>query len=256
MLTKNQIKLISSLKLKKNWEEHRLFVAEGTKIVTELLNSSFTIDSLYAKETWLIENNYLLKGKLNENQIFKGSDKDFERISNLSTPNEVLVLVKIPQDSLKFENLKDHLILVLDEIKDPGNLGTIIRVADWFGIKKIICSENSVALYNPKVIQSTMGSFIRVNVFYQDLTRFFEKYKHDVKHNVYGAILGGGNIYKQQLEKKGIILMGNESKGISDALKPFIDQAITIPSFGGAESLNVSIATAIICSEFKRNAES
>jgi RNA methyltransferase, TrmH family len=253
MLTKNQIKFISALKLKKFREENGLFAAEGTKIVPEVLSSSFTVHSIYAKETWLKENNYLLKGKLKEDQVFIASDKDLERISHLSTPNEVLVLAHIPIKKLEIESLKDQLVIVLDEVKDPGNLGTIIRIADWFGIKYIICSENSVELYNPKVIQSTMGSLSRVEVFYHELKVFFDSYKTVVKQPVYGALLGGADIYQQKLSDKGAILMGNESKGISAALLPYIDETISIPSFGGAESLNVSVATAIICSEFRRS---
>ncbi|MBA3900722.1 MAG: RNA methyltransferase, partial [Bacteroidetes bacterium] len=174
----------------------------------------------------------------------------------LSTPNEVLVLVHISKNQLNVIKLKGQLSIVLDEIKDPGNLGTIIRIADWFGIKNIICSENSADLYNPKVIQSTMGSFIRIDVFYEDLKLFFESYKSTVHHTIYGALLEGGDIYRKNLSSEGIILMGNESKGISESLKPFIDEAVSIPSFGGAESLNVSVATAIICSEFKRGISS
>lgn len=252
MLTKNQIKLIVSLKNKKSRDENRLFVAEGSKIVPEILKSSFTVHSLYGKETWLKENNYLFGGILGEGKVSNISTKELERISQLSSPNEVLALVEIKETKLEFSQLKNSLAIVLDEVKDPGNLGTIIRIADWFGIGQIICSPDSVDFYNPKVIQSTMGSFTRVEVHYMDLKKFFSENQKSIKLPVYGAMLGGGNIYKEKLKTKGIILMGNESRGISEGLWPFIDHKLSIPSFGGAESLNVSVATAIFCSEFRR----
>jgi RNA methyltransferase, TrmH family len=252
MLSHNQIKLITSLKLKKFREEKQLFAAEGTKVVPELINGGFRIYSVYAKENWIAENSAMLSGKVDREKLHSVSDKELERISNLSTPNEVVALFEIPDKKLELSALKSQLVLMIDEVKDPGNMGTIIRIADWFGIKTIICSENSVDIYNPKTIQSTMGSLGRVDVFYENLSVLLTENKDSLKLPVYGALLEGENIYFKKLSETGIILMGSESHGISQNLLPFIDHKITIPRFGMAESLNVSAATAIIVSEFKR----
>lgn len=252
MISRNQIKLVTSLKMKKFREEHGLFIAEGTKIVPELLNSDFQVHSLFGTKTWISENNYLLQGKKElQDRIFEVNSKELERLSQLTTPNEVLALVRIPEDSLKVDELKGKLTMVLDELKDPGNLGTLIRIADWFGIGNIICSMDSVDQFNPKVIQSTMGSVARVKVHYvclQDILTAAAKKNLPV----YGALLDGKNIYREDLRQEGLIILGNESKGISGKLLPFISERITIPRFGHAESLNVSTAAAVICSEFRR----
>jgi RNA methyltransferase, TrmH family len=252
MLTKNQIKLISSLKVKKFREEHGLFVVEGAKIVPELLKSSYAIHSIYAKQTWLEENNYLFKGKVGEGQVFETSEKELERISQLSTPNEVVAVVKSRTAIFDAPLAQNNLTLLLDEVKDPGNLGTIIRIADWFGIPQIICSEDSVDVFNSKVIQATMGSFTRVEIIYNNLSEILDRNARTSKIPVFGALLDGERVYTADLPKHGFLIMGNESRGISAPLLPFIDRAVSIPSFGGAESLNVSIAAAILCSEFRR----
>ncbi|HET6242992.1 MAG: RNA methyltransferase [Bacteroidetes bacterium] len=258
MLSKNQIKLINSLKIKKFRDESNLFLTEGTKIVSEILNSPLTIHSIYAKKTWLDQNNYLLAQRNDlVDSTFEISDKELERISSLSTANEVLMVVAKPSPIFQLETLTGKLTLMLDEVKDPGNLGTIIRIADWFGIENIICSKNSVDVFNPKVIQATMGSVSRINIFYQDLEFVLEgNISKHLSLPVYGALLNGENIYKVKLMKWGIILLGNESKGISNQLLPFITHKIKIPSYGNAESLNVSTAAAVICSEFVRNTNS
>ncbi|MDQ3192561.1 MAG: RNA methyltransferase [Bacteroidota bacterium] len=254
MLSKNQIKLINSLKIKKFRDEYNLFIAEGNKIVPEILNSSLTIHSLYAKKTWLDENNYLLSERKElKNNVFEASTKELERISALSTPNEVLLLVEKPIYDFNISDLNGRLSLMLDEIKDPGNFGTIIRIADWFGIEHIICSKNSVDAFNPKVVQATMGSLARIKIHYQDLSKVLKKASENLKIPVYGALLNGENIYQEKLENSGIILLGNESRGISIELLPLVTKKITIPSFGNAESLNISTAAAVICSEFVRN---
>jgi RNA methyltransferase, TrmH family len=251
MLSKNQIKLVNSLKMKKFRDEHRLFIAEGTKLVPELLKSSFQIHSLYGTTTWIRDNNYLLQGR-NELQerVFEVDEKELSKISQLTVPNEVLVLAHIPEQQFFPEKLKGRLSMVLDEVKDPGNLGTLIRIADWFGIENIICSPDSVDVYNSKVVQSTMGSVTRINVFYTGLKDFLRL--PDLKMPVYGALLEGENIYEASLGTEGFILLGNESRGISPELLSFITHKITIPRSGGAESLNVSAAAAVICSEFRR----
>jgi RNA methyltransferase, TrmH family len=252
MLSKNQIKLITSLKWKKFRDQHQLFIAEGTKVVPELLKSDFNIHSIYATKTWIRDNNYLFQNITElANLIYEIDQNELEKITQLTTPNEVLMLTKIPVDILMMENLSGKLSMVLDEVKDPGNLGTLIRIADWFGIENIICSNDSVDVFNSKVVQSTMGSISRVKIYYQELKKIFEK-AIEIKLPVYGALLEGKNIYQKELSNEGFILLGNESRGISKDLLPFITEKITIPRFGKAESLNISAAAAVICSEFKR----
>jgi RNA methyltransferase, TrmH family len=252
MLSKNQIKLITSLKWKKFRDQHQLFIAEGIKVVPELLKSDFNIHSIYATKTWIRDNNYLFQNITElANLIYEIDQNELEKITQLTTPNEVLMLAKIPVDILMMENLSGKLSMVLDEVKDPGNLGTLIRIADWFGIENIICSNDSVDVFNSKVVQSTMGSISRVKIYYQELKKFFEK-AIEIKLPVYGALLEGKNIYQKELSNEGFILLGNESRGISKDLLPFITEKITIPRFGKAESLNISAAAAVICSEFKR----
>lgn len=258
MLSKKQIQLVNSLKLKKNRDVHNLFIAEGTKIVPEILDSEIRVKTLFATTEWLNKNEKRIFGK-QQIEIVEVSDEELKKISALSTPNEVLAVAELPTYTINTDAIADQLTIALDEIKDPGNMGTIIRIADWFGIKEIICSDNSVDAFNPKVVQATMGSITRVKIHYTDLPVFFNSI-NNVK--VYGAVLHGENIYKEQLSNKGIILIGNESKGISENLLPSISTKITIPSFAvstsdsaekkGAESLNAAIATAILCSEFRR----
>ncbi|NVN93711.1 MAG: RNA methyltransferase [Bacteroidetes bacterium] len=250
MLSKNTIKYITSLKQKKFRDEFRQFVAEGDKLVSELLLSYLKIVEIFAVKEWFSAHNIAGNIKVTEVTAF-----ELERISGLTTPNLVIALLEIP-DNEKFETINfDNLILVLDEIKDPGNLGTIIRIADWFGIKDIICSNHTVDIYNPKVVQATMGSIARVIVHYTELTTFLKEIPKNIP--VYGTLLSGENIYTQDLTKNGMIIIGNESKGISGELLPLIKTKLLIPSFpenneSRAESLNASIACAIVCAEFKR----
>ena len=176
--------------------------------------------------------------------------KDIEKISTLKTPQEVIGLVKIPKwPLLNYNLLKNKFSLVLDGVQDPGNMGTIIRTADWFGITDIICSDDTVDVYNPKVVQATMGSLSRINVHYVDL----ESVLSETKLPVYGALLNGENIYSSDFGNEGLVVMGNEGNGLTEKVKQLITKAITIPGAGNAESLNVAIATAIFCSEINRN---
>jgi TrmH family RNA methyltransferase len=251
MISKNQLKFVNSLKQKKFREEHNLFIAEGTKIVHELLKSNIIIKQIFGTSDFFIKNQI---GKSIERYEVKANE--LERLSALATPNDVLAVCEIPHYQLNKDELKDKLTLVLDNIKDPGNLGTIIRIADWFGIENIICSDETADAFNPKVIQATMGSIARIKLHYIDLTDFFEGFK---QLPVYGALLGGENIYTSQLSANGFIVIGNESKGISDNLLPYINHKISIPSYshfkeggGEAESLNAAVATSVICSEFRR----
>ncbi len=250
MLSKNTIKHINALKQNKFRDEYQQFIAEGDKLVSELLTSNFKIIEIFAVKEWLD------KHKIVDNiAITEVTVSELERISGLTTPNMVLALVEIPQQQSINASIFDKLILVLDEIKDPGNLGTIIRIADWFGISNIVCSNHSVDVYNPKVVQATMGSIARVNVQYADLHDFFKNAPKNVP--IYGTLLNGENIYTQPLSKNGIIIIGNESKGISNELLPFITNKLCIPSYAEnqenkAESLNAAIATSIVCAEFRR----
>ena len=250
MITKNQVKYINSLKSNKFRKKHNEFIVEGVKLVDEILNSSFEITSLFVTKNRIEEN----ENNLPENiEITEINDKELKNISGLTTPNEVFAIVKIPKNSINTDTIFNDLVLVLDKIRDPGNLGTIIRTADWFGIKNIICSSDTVDLYNPKVVQATMGSIARVNVHYTDLKKFLKDTPENIP--VYGTFLEGENFYTCKLPKNAIIVIGNESNGISKEIAGLINHKIFIPPFSSkqtAESLNASIATALVCSEFRR----
>ena len=238
MLSKNQIKLISQLKQKKYRLQYGFFVVEGVKTTKELLLSHFELHSLYTTETFNIDA---------KDEVLI-SEKDLKRISFLTTPNKALAIFKIPEPKpVKNGNL----IVALDAVRDPGNLGTIIRLCDWFGITDLVCSKETVDCFNPKVIQATMGSIIRVNVCYKNLEIFLK----ETELLVFGAFMEGKNVYKCKLPKKGVLVMGNEANGISKEIEVLITEKISIPQFGDiqeTESLNVATATAILLSEFKR----
>lgn len=249
MLTNNKIKLIKSLNQKKVRRELGLFLVEGEKMVKELLESQFETEEVFALQQYIDELNY--NGNI---EITAVNQKDLERISMLKTPNKVVAIAKIPQigDAAKINN---GLSIALENVQDPGNLGTIVRTAAWFGIKNVYCSPETVDIYNPKVIQSTMGAIFKVNVQYCDLALLAEKAKK-VGVALYGTRLDGRNIYNADLKKDAIIFMGNESKGLSAALSQMMSENLKIPTYANAEndmeSLNVSIATAIVCAEFRR----
>ena len=263
MLPKKQIKFISSLKLKKFREKHNLFIAEGVKITEDLLRSLIMVKQVFTigESMQKISN----CAPLAETEIIEVSEDELKNISSLTTPNRVLCIAEIPEYSLEFKLLKSQLTLVLDKLSDPGNLGTIIRVADWFGIQNIICSEDCVDVYNPKVVQATMGSISRVKVHYLNLVNFLKEVKQSrylsekAEFPIYGALLNGENIYQKNLSENGLIILGNETEGVSDDICSFVTEKIAIPSFAclpdrtaGAESLNVAVATAIVCSEFRK----
>jgi len=257
MLSKNKIKFINSLKKKKNRIKKGFFIAEGEKIITELINSStYKIADLFATDSFISKLSNQQKATINE--LHMVTEEELSKISDLKNPNKTLAVVKIPEYTSEPEEVKKSLCLVLDNINDPGNLGTIIRTADWFGIKHIFCSEGSVDLYNPKVIQSTMGSFIRIKLFYKNLETFLQTFTDINGFQIYGCFLEGENIYSAPLEDKGLIVMGSESHGISDKLKDYIHKKLYIPRFISngeqqtSESLNISVATGIVCSEFRR----
>jgi len=241
MLSKNQIKLITSLQQKKYRKQEQLFFAEGVKVVQELLQSNFELQDLFTTKQDFIS--------VSKTKVHAISDAELKKISALATPNSCLAVFKIPKDK---EMKESGLILALDDVRDPGNLGTIIRLCDWFGIETLFCSDETVDVYNPKVVQATMGSISRVNVVYGDLDNFLVK----TKLTVFGTFMDGKNIYQESLPKEGIIVMGNEANGISEAVEKLVTDRIAIPRFGNlqiTESLNVATATAIILSEFKRN---
>ncbi len=240
MVSKNQIKLISSLQQKKQRQVHKLFFAEGIKVVQELLFSNFELEHLFTTEAIFTE--------IPISKQTLVTDIELKKISALTTPNTCLALFKIPETKKVQEK---GLLLALDDIRDPGNLGTILRLCDWFGIQQLVCSKETVDLYNPKVVMATMGSIARVNVTYLDLNEFIKT----TKLPVFGTFMDGKNVYKEKLPNEGIIIMGNEANGISKEIENSIQNRLTIPRFGDlqqTESLNVATATAIILSEFKR----
>jgi len=249
MLSKKQISWINALKVKKYRKKQQAFIVEGEKNVAELLQSHFNIIAIYALESWTIKNKKICN--LHQQTLHIISPKELKRISNLHTPNEVVAIVKLPtnddtqkQISQALQQPLQHHVLALDDIRDPGNLGTIIRIADWFGINTLICSPTCVDAYSPKVVQATMGSIFHIQLIYNDLEQLFES---NAKIPVYAALLQGKNIFDTDFSKKGIILMGNESQGINEKYFKYMSKAITIPRKGKAESLNVAVATSIIC---------
>jgi len=247
MLSSNKIKFIKSLNQKKNREYNNCFIVEGEKIILELINSNFNIIEILSTKDF-IDNH-----KINNN-ITQITEYELQKISNLKTPNKAVAIVKIPNKSFN-NNIFNNLNIILDNIQDPGNLGTIIRTADWFGINNIFCSTNTVDVFNHKVIQSTMGAIFRVNIFYTDILKLIQD-AIDNKQKIYGALLSGKNIYNTKLENSGLIILGNESKGISKPIQDLISDKIKIPNYpennNNMESLNVSIANAIILAEFRR----
>ena len=245
MLSKSQISLLKSLQQKKFRHEHGFFVVEGHKSIIEFADSAYQIGTIYHTTTF-IPKVLKLSQKINFCEI---SVTELEKISSLKTPQDVLALVKIPQwPALGHEKLQGKFSLVLDGIQDPGNMGTIIRIADWFGIENIICSDDTVDAYNPKVVQACMGSLARVKVHYTSLTDFLTH----AKLPVFGALLDGENIYETGFGREGLVIMGNEGNGLRPEIQQLVTKAITIPRIGKAESLNVAIATALFCSEITR----
>jgi len=261
MLSKARIKLIRSLSQKKFRKEHGLFIAEGWKIVKELISMyPDRIHSLYTTRIGIESIGKDLPGQIDYEQI---DQKELGQISLQKTPQEVLALVSVTQEEWDARQIQESYSLVLDRIQDPGNMGSIIRIADWFGIKNIICSMDSAELYNPKLIQASMGSFLRVRVFYRGLPDLLAEFRAQSGFGIYGTVLEGESLYDVPFEGKGFIILGNESQGISGELLPHIDHKIMIPSPGisqagspagsqGPDSLNVAAAAAIVCSELRR----
>ena len=239
-LSKNQLKLITSLQQKKYRIKYNLFVAEGTKVVNEFLDSNFELDQLFCVDD--------LEYYKNFNPVLI-SNGELKKISSLKTPNNVLAVFKIPTP---LELLDSGLILVLDEINDPGNLGTIIRLCDWFGVDQLICSLNTVDSFNAKVVQSSMGSLTRVSIVYTELEPFLKS----TKLPKFATLINAKSVYESELPKDAVIVMGNEANGINNQILSLLNNSISIPRFGKlqkTESLNVANATAILLSEFRRS---
>jgi TrmH family RNA methyltransferase len=252
MLSKNKIKLIQSLNRKKDRDESGLFLIEGNKMVEEAFQSDFIIETLVCTDEFL-HLHPQIRSRVNE--IIEADSESIQKASLLQNPQDSLALIRLPSDTKSDFNLQNDLVLAFDFIQDPGNLGTILRIADWFGIRTVICSENTVDAFNPKVVQASMGAIFRVNTWYTSLEDFLAKSLEKLIP-VYGTFLEGKDIYTEKLSSNGIIILGNEGNGISDPIRKLVTHKLLIPSFSSAEnkpeSLNVAIATAICCSEFRR----
>lgn len=248
MISKNKIKLIRSLEYKKHRKAEGLFIAEGPKIVNDLLEAGFSMHTVIGTKT------YLAKTRCHADEIIEVDDNELRKVSFMQHPQEVLGIFQTNKREKSTIPDNESLSLALDGIQDPGNLGTIIRIADWFGIENMFCSTDTVDAFNPKVIQATMGSIARVNIAYTDLGQLIDALPKDVP--VYGTFLDGRNIYNEKLTKGGLIVMGSEGNGISEEIRKRINYRLFIPDYPNgqamAESLNVAIATAITCNEFRR----
>ena len=250
MISKATIKKIHALDMRKFRRNERLFVAEGPKLVDELCA---TMKPVYiaALPEWISENAKIISGT--EYDIV--TPDELQRASLQKNPQQVIALFPIPEHRFCTEQLRNELVLMLDGVQDPGNLGTIARIADWFGIRIIICSAETADIYNPKAVQATMGALARVKFHYTDLLQLLSQYDGPV----YGTFLDGENIYGQELSENGIIVMGNEGKGISQGVGEMINRRLYIPNYPigtqTTESLNVAIATSIVCAEFRRRCQ-
>jgi TrmH family RNA methyltransferase len=237
-LSKNHIKLITSLSQKKYRQKHKLFVVEGVKVVQEFLNSSYELDIVFSSDTDFSSTD----------KFIEVTDQELKKISSLKNPNKVLAIFKIPN---QINPINGGLILALNSINDPGNLGTIIRLCDWFGIEQLVCSNETVDCFNSKVVQASMGSLTRVAVSYLDL----KKYLQNASVPIFVADMDGLDVYKTKLPDSAVLVLGNEANGISDEIKQLVTTKITIPRYGAfqqTESLNVATASAILLSEFRR----
>lgn len=249
MLSKAKIKYIRSLERKKFRNECQAFVAEGNKLVADML-PAFTCNLLLAKSSWMAT-----QGDIPAKELLVAEEEDIRKASFLKNPQDVLAVFQCPKWSLTEVNPASSLILALDGIQDPGNLGTIIRLADWFGIEHIVCSLDTVDVFSPKVVQATMGALAHVKVHYTDLESYLkEQIEKDVP--LFGTFLDGENMYTKELTNNGIIVMGNEGNGISNEIRQRINRRILIPNYPAgcetSESLNVAVATAVVCAEFRR----
>jgi len=239
MVSKSELKYIQSLSDKKVRLETGCFIAEGVKLVNEMIAAGWPLKAIYALDSWESPDTSI---EVNRVEAF-----ELEKMSSLQTPNQVVAVAKMPNKTDAI-NLTGKLTIVLDGIQDPGNLGTIIRIADWFGVQQIVASEDTVDVYNPKVIQATMGSFMRVSVAYKNVADWLPT----VKLPVYGALLEGENVFTTKVPKGAVLVIGSEAKGIRENCIDFITHPVTIPKIGAAESLNAGVATGIIVAQLTR----
>lgn len=246
MISKQQIKFINSLQYKKYRKKAQAFLVEGEKCVEELFDSDFEIIKLVATAGYLEQHKTVIQNL--RRPVYEVSAEVLCKMGSFKTGQNVLAVVKIPEN--KILTIDNEYVIALDELRDPGNLGTIIRIADWYGIKKILVSENSVDLYNPKVIHATMGSFTRVQLYYCDLPKMLD---HLAGIKKYGAFMQGENVHKLKIESPAILVIGNEANGIGKQVSGQMNYRISIPKIGGAESLNAAVATAIICDNLYRD---
>ena len=248
MLSKQKIKLITSLSQKKFRDETGLFIAEGTKLVMDLA-STFHCTLLLATASWLNENK-----STKTDELIEIDENELHKISNQKSPQGVLAVFEKPTNEWTKDTLVQKLCIALDDVQDPGNLGTIIRLADWFGISDVFCSEHSADIYSPKTVQATMGALARVKVHTVNLVEFLQSCCAEIP--VYGTFMDGENIYSKQLSQNGIVVMGNEGNGISAEIEKSVSERLLIPNFPAgqvtSESLNVAVATALVCGEFRR----
>ena len=247
-MTKNDIKKIQSLKQAKGRKDRGLFAVEGNKLVEELIDSRFRVNTIFATEQW-VEKNSVLAKKIADYEVI--TSKQMEQISNFVTPPGIFATAMMPKYKIEPKDTENQLVLLLDGINDPGNLGTIIRTADWFGIKKIVISEDTCDPWQPKVIQSTMGSIFRIQIVETDVVKFLK----EVKTPVFGALMQGKNVYQTHISyNQGVVIIGSESHGIRENVMPFVSCPINIPKADGSltESLNASVAAGIILSEVFR----
>jgi len=250
MISKNDIKFVHSLELKKKRREENAFVAEGPKLVGELIGT-FRLRAVYALQQWIEAN----EASLNGVTVKDATQDELRKISFLETPQEVVAVFEQPDyDVDARKTIAENLCIALDGVQNPGNLGTIVRLADWFGISDVFCSADTADIFNPKTVQATMGGMARVRVHYTSLPELVDSLGNDVP--VYGTLLDGGNIYTQDLQQRGLIVMGNEGKGLSEEMRKRVSHKLYIPNYPEgsecAESLNVAIATAVVCAEFRR----
>lgn len=248
MISRTRIKWIKSLEIRKYRLQEKAFVAEGPKLVGELLPYSTPL-YIAATKDWLDANRHLLRAVKEVDEV---SQTELERASLLRTPQSVLAVMPIPERRLDISSLQKKLVIALDSVQDPGNLGTILRIADWFGIHEVLCSEGTADVYNPKCVQSCMGALARVKVFYCNLPEVLGQ----VEMPVFGTFLDGTDIYKEELSQQGIIVMGNEGNGISQPVAKLVNRRLYVPNYPKGslttESLNVAVATGIVCAEFRR----
>ncbi len=247
ILSLKWVKFIKSLQVKKYRKLEQCFVVEGSKSTLELLHANYTIRMIVGTQAFLQQHAALFTNK--NFAIVAVSAEELQKLGSFQTNTTVLAVVEM-KPNLPVFPAPHGLTLALDGIQDPGNLGTIIRIADWYGISRIICSEDTVDVYNPKTISATMGSFTRVQVYYTDLAAYLQTYQSEL--TIYGAFMDGENIHQATVAKNGILVMGNEANGIRDIIQPLVQRQISIPRFGEAESLNVAIATAVLCDNWQR----